>query len=156
VNRTLTENELKNRATRIIAATRFPFVDQTDWGDDYMTITNDNGRRIRGISGPDGYIYPSIVITRANTDIQEIGEVELRSGVTDASIPKWKLMSENTGMGRRTRKFFLYVPEGTEEKAERLLEENGIEYAGLRTWAVRDGRLVVTPIKTPDSPEDHR
>ena len=121
-----------------------------------MTITNDNGRRIRGISGPDGYIYPSIVITRANTDIQEIGEVELRSGVTDASIPKWKLMSENTGMGRRTRKFFLYVPEGTEEKAERLLEENGIEYAGLRTWAVRDGRLVVTPIKTPDSPEDHR
>jgi hypothetical protein len=65
-------------------------------------------------------------------------------------------MSEAAGTGRRTKKFFLYVPEGLEGDAERLLEKNGIEYAGLRTWAIRDSGLVVTPIKTPDDPKDHR
>jgi hypothetical protein len=103
-----------------------------------------------------GYVYPSIVVTRANTDIKEIGEVETDDTVAEAQVPKWRLMSEAAGMGRRTKKFFLYVPEGKEGIAERLLEENGIEYAGLRTWAVRDDGLVVTPVKTPDDPKDHR
>ncbi|UCD44793.1 MAG: hypothetical protein JSV27_11895 [Candidatus Bathyarchaeota archaeon] len=152
----ISKQELKDRVIRIIAATRFPFVDQTDWGEGYVTITNDGGRRVRGINGLDGYIFPSIVITKENTDIQEIGEVELEDGVTEANVANWKLMSETAGMGRATKKFFLYVPEGTEEKAERLLENNGIAYAGLRSWAVKGGSLVITPIKTPDSPKDHR
>jgi len=156
VNCLLSGEEIRNRVIRIIAATRFPFVDQTDWGDDYITITNDSGRRIRGVSGPSGYVYPSIVITRANTDIQEIGEVEGEDTVTEAQVEKWRLLSDSAAVGRRVKKFFLYVPEGKEEDALRLLEDNGIEYDGLRTWAVRDGRLVITPIKTHDTPEDHR
>ena len=152
----LSKEEQRDRVVRIIAATRFPFVDQTDWGEDYITITNDGGKRIRGVMGPDGPIYPSIVITRANTEIQEIGEVETEDTVTEARVPEWRLMSEAAGMGRRTRKFFLYVPEGKEGTAERLLEDSSVEYAGLRTWAVRDGGLVVTPVKTPDDPKDHR
>jgi len=152
----LSKEELKDRVIRIIAATRFPFVDQTDWGEDYVTITNEDGKKIRGISGPMGYVYPSIVITKANTDIQEIGEVEAEDTVTEAQVPKWRLMSEKTGMGRRVKKFFLYVPEGKEETALRLLEGNGVEYDGLRTWAVKDGSLVITPIKTHDTVKDHR
>ena len=152
----LSKEELRDRVIRIIAATRFPFVDQMDWGEDYVTITNDGGRRLRGIMGPDGPVYPGIVITRANTDIQEVGEVETEDTVNEARVPEWRLMSETVGAGRRTRKFFLYVPEGLEGEAERLLEENGVEYAGLRTWAVRDGGLVVTPVKTPNDPKDHR
>ena len=152
----LSKEELKDRVIRIIAATRFPFVDQTDWGEDYVTITNEDGKKIRGISGPMGYVYPSIVITKANTDIQEIGEVETEDTVTEAQVPKWRLMSEKTGMGRRVKKFFLYVPEGKEETALRLLEGNGVEYDGLRTWAVKDGSLVITPIKTHDTVKDHR
>jgi hypothetical protein len=50
----LSREEIRNRVIRIIAATRFPFVDQTDWGEDYVTITNDSGRRVRGVSGPFG------------------------------------------------------------------------------------------------------
>jgi hypothetical protein len=130
------KEELRDRVIRIIAAT--------------------GGRRVRGIMGPGGPVYPGIVITRANTDIQEVGEVETEDTVTEARVPEWRLMSEAAGVGRRTRKFFLYVPEGLEGDAERLLEENGVEYAGLRTWAVRDGGLVVTPVKTPDDPKDHR
>ena len=152
----LSKEEQRDRVVRIIAATRFPFVDQTDWGEDYITITNDGGKRIRGVMGPDGPIYPSIVITRANTEIQEIGEVETEDTVNGAQVPKWRLLSEAAGVGRRTRKFFLYVPEGKEGTAERLLEDSSVEYAGLRTWAVRDGGLVVTPVKTPDDPKDHR
>ncbi len=152
----LSKEELKDRVIRIIAATRFPFVDQTDWGEDYVTITNVGGKKIRGISGPMGYVYPSIVITKGNTDIQEIGEVETEDTVTEAHVPKWRLMSEKTGMGKRVKKFFLYVPEGKEEAALRLLEGNGVEYDGLRTWAVKDGSLVITPIKTHDTVKDHR
>lgn len=150
------KEELRDRVIRIIAATRFPFVDQTDWGEGYVTITNEGGRRVRGVMGQDGPVYPGIVITKENTCIQEIGEVETDDTVAEDQVPKWRLLSERAGMGRRTRKFFLYVPEGKEGIAERLLEENGIEYAGLRTWAVRDGSLVITPVKTPDDPKDHR
>ena len=152
----LSKEELKDRVIRIIAATRFPFVDQTDWGEDYVTITNEGDKKIRGISGPMGYVYPSIVITKVNTDIQEIGEVETEDTVAEVQVPKWRLISEKTGMGRRVKKFFLYVPEGKEETALNLLEENGIEYDGLRTWAVKDGSLVITPIKTHDTVKDHR
>jgi hypothetical protein len=86
----LSKEELKDRVIRIIAATRFPFVDQTDWGEDYVTITNEGGKKIRGISGPMGYVYPSIVITKGNTDIQEIGEVETEDTVTEVQVPKWR------------------------------------------------------------------
>ena len=152
----LSSEEIRNRVIRIIAATRFPFVDQTNWGEDYVTITNDSGKKIRGVSGPSGYVYPSIVITRANTVIQEIGEVEGDDTVTEAQVGKWRLLSDSAAVGRRVKKFFLYVPEGKGETALRLLEDNGIEYDGLRTWAVRDGGLVITPIRTHDTPEDHR
>ena len=152
----LSGEEIRNRVIRIIAATRFPFVDQTNWGEDYVTITNDSGKKIRGVSGPSGYVYPSIVITRANTVIQEIGEVEGDDTVTEAQVGKWRLLSDSAAVGRRVKKFFLYVPEGKGETALRLLEDNGIEYDGLRTWAVRDGGLVITPIRTHDTPEDHR
>ena len=151
----VSKDEIRNRIIRIIAATRFPFVDQTDWGEGYVTIVNDEVKR-RGIETTEGIVYPSIVITLADNRMQEIGEVEPEDCVTVAQVPKWKLFSETAGMGRRVKKFFLYVPEGLEEKAQKLLENNKIEYAGLRTYAISDGNLVVTPITTPDGEHDHR
>jgi len=147
--------EIKRRVIRIIAATRFPFVDQEDWPDDYVTITNESENR-RGIEAPWGAVYPGVVILDGDGRIREVGEVETMETVTATQVPRWRLLSERTGMGRRTKKFFLYVPEGKEAEAERLLEENRISYAGLRTWAIKDGSLVVMPIKTPDGPKDHR
>ena len=76
--------------------------------------------------------------------------------MTEAQVEKWRLLSDSAAIGKRVKKFFLYVPEGREENAQRPLEDNGIEYDGLRTWAVRDGRLVITPITTHDTDEDHR
>lgn len=151
----MSKEQVKERVIRIIAASRFPFVDQKDWPDDYVTITNERTKR-RSIDSPTGKVYPSIVIVDGEDRVRELGEVEDEDTVTEDRVLRWKLLSEKTGMGRRTKKFFLYVPEGKEKEAERLLETNQISYAGLRTWAVKGGNLVITPVKTPDEPKDHR
>jgi hypothetical protein len=146
---------LRNRIIRIIAATRFPFVDQEDWGEGYVTIVNDEVKR-RGIETGTEVVYPSIVITLPDGHIQEIGDVEFEDAVSVANVPNWRLFSESAGKGRFVKKFFLYVPEGVEEKAQKLLENNNIEYSGLRAYAVKNGNLVITPIKSNDGPHDHR
>lgn len=146
---------LKNRIVRIIAATRFPFVDQEDWGEGYITIVNDEIKR-KGIETGTEIVYPSIVITLADGRIQEIGEVELDEGISVANVPRWRLFSESAGKGRFVKRLFLYVPEGVEEKTVKLLENNNIEFSGVRTYAVKNGTLVITPIKSNDGPHDHR
>jgi hypothetical protein len=146
---------LRNRIIRVIAATRFPFVDQEDWGEGYVTIVNDEFKR-KGIETETDIIYPSIVITLADGRVQEIGEVEFEEGVNVSNVPKWRLLSDSAGKGRFVKKFFLYIPEGVEEKAVKLLENNNIEFSGVRTFAVKNGNLVITPIKSNDGPHDHR
>ncbi|MDP2900228.1 MAG: hypothetical protein Q8O47_04600 [Candidatus Bathyarchaeota archaeon] len=146
---------LKNRIVRIIAATRFPFVDQEDWGEGYITIVNDEIKR-KGIETGTEIVYPSIVITLADGRIQEIGEVELEEDINVANVPRWRLFSESAGKGRFVKKLFLYIPEGVEEKTVKLLENNNIEFSGVRTYAVKNGTLVITPIKSNDGPHDHR
>jgi hypothetical protein len=147
---------LRGRVARIIAVTRFPFVDQTDWIEDNVTIANVGRDRTWSFDGPDGKVYPSLVVLHGDGSLRELGQVEMEDEVDGHRVPYWRTLSENTAMGVRVKKFFLYVPEGREGLAERLLEENGIEYAGLRTWAVRDGHLVVKPVKTIDEAKDHR
>ena len=60
----VSEETIRNRVIRIIAATRFPFVDQEDWGEGYVTIVNDEVKR-RGIDTEEALVYPSIVICEA-------------------------------------------------------------------------------------------
>jgi hypothetical protein len=88
--------------------------------------------------------------------VQEVADVALAKEVNSSSVSRWRLLSERTGMGEREKKFFLYVPPGSEAKAAKLLDDNRISYAGLRVYLIRDGILSVTPIKTPDSDYDHR
>jgi hypothetical protein len=142
----LSKEELKARVIRIIAATRFPFVDQTDWNPSYITITNDVVKR-RSIEGPEGKVYPSIVIVDAKDEVKEIGEVEMEDTVTENQVEKWELISQKASTDGGVKRFFLYVPEGKGKTAQRLLRDNSIEYAGLHTWAIKHSNLVVTPIK---------
>lgn len=148
------EETIRNRVTRIIAATRFPFVDQEDWGEGYATIVNDEVKR-RGIDTEEEAIYPSIVITRPDGRIQEVADVALAKEVKAANVKRWRLLSDKAGFGEKEKKFFLYVPLGSEEKALKLLEDSKISYAGLRVYSIRDRILSVTPIKTTDSEYDH-
>jgi len=144
-----------NRIKRIIAATRYPFVDQETWPEDYKTLVNDENKKF-GIKRDEWICYPSIVILQGDGMVKEIGEVEPASGVSEGSAEKWRLLSDTASVERDVKKFFLYVPEGMEEKASEILDSNNIDYDGLRTYAIRDGKLVITPITTHGSEKDHR
>lgn len=144
-----------HRITRIIAATRFPFVDQETWDERYQTIVNDEKKRF-GIKWNEGIIYPSIVILNGDGGVQELGMVEPAWEITQLSISKWRMLSDSAKRGRTYKKFFLYVPHGYEEKALDLLEENDVDYDGLRGYGIIDGILKIYPHKTRNDAYDHR
>jgi len=149
----------RHRVTRIIAATRFPFLDQEEssWPPNYQTVVNDEQSRF-GLKGPDdvGIVYPSIVILRGDGGVQELGMVEPAENVTQERAKVWQFLSDSASVGRRVKKLFIYVPHGYEERAMEILEGNDIEYDGLRGYGVVDGNLKVYPIKSHDTPTDHR
>ena len=144
-----------HRVTRIIAATRFPFVDQENWGEGYQTIVNDEQNRF-GIKWENGIIYPSIVILNKEGGVQELGMVEPAWQVNQMNVVKWRMLSDSAERGVTCKKFLLYVPHGYEEKALKLLEENDIDYDGLRGYGIVDGALKVYPHKTRNDAYDHR
>jgi hypothetical protein len=148
----------RHRITRIIAATRFPFVDQPEdsWPPCYKTIVNDEERRF-GLLAPWGeVVFPSIVILNCGGGVQELGMVESVENVTPERARLWRFLSDSASVGRKFKKLFVYVPHGLEEKALEILEGNNIEYDGLRGYGVEEGWMKIYPIKTHDSPHDHR
>ena len=148
--------ETLRRVGRIIAATRFPFIDQEDWDMTWGVYTNDYMEEQLIIEVGEERYTPSIVSTFENGDLRVICEVESEENVSEVQVPKWRALSELAGVTYKLKKFFLYVPEGRESEAQGLLELNDIGYAGLRTWAVWDGLLVIKPVTTPDEGKDHR
>jgi hypothetical protein len=145
-----------DRAVRFIAANRFPFPDQVDWPADYVTLTNQSEER-RGVPGSEGMEYPDIVVIDGRGDIREIGEIE--TAVSEDCAGRWARSSaacdNKTTSG--VQHFFVYVPPGTEDDAQRLLAEHHISHAGVRTWLVElDGSVTIDPIVTNGDPKDHR
>lgn len=149
--------ETIRRVTKIIAATRFPFIDQEDWDMTWQVYTNDylDKQFIIDIHENERYT-PSLVSTFGNGDLRVICEVETDDTINKGQVPRWKKLSELAGVTYKLKKFFLYVPENMEVITKKLLDDNEIEYAGLRTWAIKDGNLMITPISTPDEEKDHR
>ncbi len=148
----------RHRITRIIAATRFPFVDQPEdsWPPCYKTIVNDEEKRF-GLLAPWGeVVYPSIVILNCDGGVQELGVVESEENITPERANLWQFLSDSASVGRKYKKLFVYAPKGLEKKALDILEGNDIEYDGLRGYSIEDGWLKIHPIKTHDSPHDHR
>lgn len=146
--------KLKNRIARIIAATRFPFVDQEDWSDGNTTMVNDETRRY-GIKWGKGILYPSIVVSNPDGSIREFGLVEGAEDISEGSLERWRALSDVAPYGREHKKMFLYVPEGYEEKTLSLLEGNGIDYDGIRGYRVEKQSLKILPFKTQNDEYDH-
>jgi len=147
----------RHRITRIIAATRFPFVDQPEesWPNCYQTIVNDEQKRF-GLKGPMGVVYPSIVILNCEGGVQELGIVERTEDIREERAELWQFLSDCASIGRKYKKLFIYVPRGMQKKALSILEGNDIEYDGLREYDIIEGSLKIYAIKTHDSPHDHR
>ena len=145
----------RNRVARIISVTRFPFVDQENWPDGARTVVNDETKRY-GIKWENGVAYPNIVVFKADGSIREFGLVESVDEVNEDSVVRWRMLSECAPRGRMYKKLFLYVPEGYEEKTLKLLEENDIDYDGIRAYRVANGNLRITPFKTRNDEYDHQ
>lgn len=138
---------LRHRIARIIAATRFPFVDQKSWGYEHVTIVNDEVKRY-AIHTPVGVLYPSIVITNTDGTLKELGVVESAEDIVEESIPRWKALSDVAPYGREFKKLFIYVPEGYEDKTLEMFEREKINYDGIRGYRVENQILKILPFKT--------
>lgn len=155
----MTTDETHDRVVQVVAATRFPFPGQADWPDDYVTLTSADGptRRIALEDGEE--IFPDIVIVDGTDTIREIGEVESDLSDDDALGRKWQVCSLacDTRTETGVRHFFVYVPEGLEQRAQALLAAQGISYAGLRSYRIESGgQVAISPITTPGGSKDHR
>jgi len=148
-------SEDHERVVRYIAANRFPFPDQTDWPAGYTTLTNGNVC-VRGIEGPEGTHWPDIVILDEKGEPCRLGEVE--ETVDEAAVARWALCSTKADTLNETgvRNLFVYVPEGSGEKALAALDRNGISFAGLREYRVDGERVAVLPLVTRGDRYDHR
>jgi hypothetical protein len=141
---------------KTISKTRFPFPGQSTWPRDYVTLTN-VPKRSRAIPALSGEHYPDIVIVDGKGRVREIGEVEMT--VDDANVSHWKIGSETADADTSTgvRHFFIYVPAGEERVAQKLLDDNGISYAGVRGFTVdTNGRVRIVPFITTGDPYDHQ
>ncbi len=139
-----------------IARTRFPFPGQTTWPDDYVTLTNVPTRH-RGIPSPAGEHFPDIVIVDGRGRTREIGEVEMAVDVSAVRHLRAASAAADDDTVTGVKHFFLYVPCGLEESAQRLLEENAISYAGVRGFTIGDdGAISIVPYVTPGDPYDHQ
>jgi len=150
----VSQETLRNRIARIIACTRFPFVDQETWPEGRQTIVNDETKRY-AISTGTMVLYPNIVITNPDGTIRELGTVELPNDIVEESLPRWRALSQATSFGRKHKKLFLYVPEGMEARTKTLLEENNIDYDGIRGYRVEQQTLKVIPYITRNDEYDH-
>jgi hypothetical protein len=139
--------KLRHRITRIIAATRFPFVDQDSWGKLHQTIVNDEVKRF-AVQTTVGVLYPSIIITNDDGSIREIGIIESADDISEESIPRWKALSDVAPYGREFKKLFLYVPEGYEAQTLKMFEDEKINFDGIRGYRVENQVLKILPFKT--------
>lgn len=139
-----------------VAGNRFPFPGQTTWPADYTTLTNVPVRQ-RSVPANGKEYYPDIVVVDATGKTREIGDVEEKLDPT--KIDSWRAAAaagdELPDYG--TRIFFLYVPVGKEAEAQKLLDENGIPYAGVRGYTTdAAGKIVIAPFVTRGNPYDHQ
>jgi hypothetical protein len=151
----MSEN-LHDRVVGFVAHTRFPFAGQTTWPADYVTLTNAPARR-RSIAVANGEHFPDIVIVDGRGRVREIGEIEMT--LSADAVPHLRAGSEAADADTPTgvRHFFLYVPAGVEQAAQKLLEDNKISYAGVRGFTVNpDNTVTIVPFVTKGDPYDHQ
>ena len=148
------KEELRNRIARIVASTRFPFIDQETWPKSRQTIVNDEVKRY-AISTEVGVLYPNIVITDQDGCIREIGIIEFGEEISEKSVPRWRALSNIVPYGREFKKLFFYVPESYEEKTKQLLDDNEVNYDGIRVFMIEHQTLKIIPYITRNDEYDH-
>lgn len=144
-----------DRVVEFIARNRFPFPDQTDWPRDYRTLVNVPENK-HPIHYRENAIFPDIVVVDGQGNVRETGDVELE--ILPTRMPRLQMISLMTPKIEDTdiRHFFLYVPDEVAEQALESLRKYRVSYAGLRSFRVEEGDIIITPVDTPGHSKDHR
>lgn len=141
---------------QFVAANRFPFPGQTTWPANYVTLTN-APKRTRSIPVDGDEYFPDIVVVDTTGKTREIGDVEVTLDL--AKVKCWRAASAAGDELAKfnTRIFFLYVPAGKEAEFQKVLDDNGIAYSGVRGYtADASGNISVVPFVTHGDPYDHQ
>lgn len=152
------DDDAREAVIRFLLAERFPFPGEgtEQWGLDLHCLTNTRHHRRRAIPGPDGDLFPAIVVVDAEDRPCKIAMVETEVG--PEKLPAWKACSEaavyeghytDPDTGRPAKHFLLYVPLGQEETAREMLIEAGISCAGVRGYEVTEALRVRMPAILP-------
>lgn len=80
------------------------------------------------------------IIAEIDGQLVALGEVETENTVTDARAVEWKKFCESCS------RFYLFAPEGTEERVIELIEKYQVECAGLRCYSIDGSKLNVRSI----------
>jgi hypothetical protein len=112
---------MHDRVVREVAAERFSL-------DDWEVTTN-----FAADGGSPGDIGPDITAMHG-ASVVAVGEVETAGTICEERARHWKRL------GEECVRFYLYVPEGAEEEAVRLISEHEIACAGLRSYSC-NGRV---------------
>lgn len=150
------EQEIHDRVAHYIAATRFPFPDQTDWPQGYQTIVN-AGNPQAAVTFRGRQHAPDILVVDERQIPREIGEVEM--DIRPEIVPRLTTSSMSAPVIQESgvRHFFLYVPEEFAEQAVEFVINYRISLAGLRAFTIDDkGQIQVRPIETKGHAKDHR
>jgi hypothetical protein len=145
--------DIHDQVVRFVAANRFPFPGQKNWPADSVTLTNETEKR-KGFQTPSGFHYPDIIVVGQSGDIREVAEVEIEVG--DHLGAKWAMSSAASNYRAKTgmKNFFVYVPQGQEAAARKLLGTKSISYSGLRAYTVDPASSIhIIPIITSDQKE---
>lgn len=92
------------------------------------------------------------IIALSGGSVVAIGEVETEATVCRQEAEQWKALAESSP------RFYLYVPEGTEGVAAKLIEECEVHCAGLRSYSYSNGDLSVRAVSCKNGkcpPDDH-
>jgi hypothetical protein len=104
-----------------------------------------------GVAKDDGHlgIRPDIV-ARQDSEIVATGQVETHETANLDEVNRWK------SMGQLCPRFYLFVPEGTEQAVANLLSEHEVACAGLRAYSNTGNELRVRSVwfKNGHSSED--
>lgn len=118
---------LHDRVVRDVAEARFGL-------EDWDIVTNPGWAGDGALEG----VAPDIV-ARHSMQVVAVGEVETIGTLSEERAELWK------AFGQSCARFYLYVPEGTEEETARLIANHEIACAGLRSYS-HDGTLTVRPV----------
>lgn len=150
------DQETYRQVVRYIASNRFPFPDQTNWPDNYVTLTNEAGQ-VRGIDIPHGQVYPEIVIIDGDGQVREGGVIERE--VLPQMGSKWRAYSlafdNRTGPPARSNSSCTFRRAWSSRRF-RSWRPAGSHSLVCGPYQVVDGEIRITPVITPGDSQDHR